>query len=162
MLVIFHNHWLILIMSGDVVGLTVTVTALRGLSVKPLPDTDTWNVVVVVRLGEGVKFAPVWSSVPPVAAAYHLKTGLVTELAVAVRVTASPLHMSVLLLVTVIRSAEPPTVIVTLLVSTVPQVFVAWRRKCVVVVSAGGLYVAFVLVPVAFVHVVPFVDRCQL
>ena len=156
-----HNHCT-LIIDDDERGLTVTVTALRGLSVKPLPDTDTWNVVVVVRLGEGVKLAPVWSSVPPGAAAYHLKTGLVTELAVAVRVTASPLHMSVLLLVTVIRSAEPPTVIVTLLVSTVPQVFVAWRRKYVVVVSAGGLYVAFVLVPVAFVHVVPFVDRCQL
>ena len=47
--------------------------------------------------------APV-TAVPPVAAVYHLNTGEVTVLAVAVRVVEAPLQMSVLP-VTLIRSA---------------------------------------------------------
>ena len=111
-----HNHCT-LIIDADERGLTVTVTSLRGLSTPDTPDdTDTWYVVVVVRFGDGLKVWLIRSAVPPVAAEYHLKTGLVTDVAVADSVTASPLHISVLLLVTVIISAEPVTVICRLAV----------------------------------------------
>ena len=75
---------------------------------------------------------------PPVAAQYHLKTGLVTDVAVADSVTASPLHISVLLLVTVIASAELPTVIVTTLLGSEMLSSEATRRKWVVVESDPG------------------------
>ena len=122
-----HNHCT-LIIDDDDLGFTVTVTALRAPSVKPLPDTDTWYVVVDVKFGEGVKVWAVSNSVPLVAALYHLKTGLVTELAEADSVVGSPLQMSVSP-VMVIRSAELLTVIVMTLLGSEWFSSAATRRK---------------------------------
>ena len=93
---------------------TVTVTALRELSARLVPDTDTSYVVVAVRFGEGVNVAPVCIAEPPVAALYHLKVGPVTELAAAVKVATSPLHIgNVPAPVTVMISSPTAVTVIT-------------------------------------------------
>ena len=72
------------------------------------------------------------SSVPPVAALYHLKTGLVTEPAVvseAVKLAVLPLHIVVPGAVIMAAVALGSTVTIIILLLIVPQSFIAWRRK---------------------------------